>query len=106
MIERETIDEVKNRLVKTYDPLKIYLFGSYAWGSPSEDSDLDLLVVVDSSEERFCQRVRPGQRALFGLCIPKDIIVYTGAEFEKYAQDVTTLSYKIANEGELLYAKS
>jgi len=43
MISQETIEEVKNRLVKTYDPISIYLFGSYAWGHPTEDSDLDLL---------------------------------------------------------------
>lgn len=34
MISPETLEEVKNRLVKTYAPLEIYLFGSYAWGNP------------------------------------------------------------------------
>lgn len=33
----------KNRLVKTYDPIAIYLFGSYTWGAPSEESGLDLV---------------------------------------------------------------
>lgn len=47
MINKETIEEVKNRLVKTYNPIAIYLFGSYAWGSPTEDSDLDLLVIIE-----------------------------------------------------------
>ena len=46
MIKREVIDEVKNRLVKAYDPLAIYLFGSYAWGTPTEDSDLELLIAT------------------------------------------------------------
>ncbi len=44
MIEKKVIDEVKNRLVNTYNPIAIYLFGSYAWGIPTEDSDLDLLI--------------------------------------------------------------
>ena len=58
MISQEVIEEVKNRLIKTYNPIAIYLFGSYAWGTPNEDSDLDLLIVVDKSEERSFDRVR------------------------------------------------
>lgn len=101
MINKETIEEVKNRLVKTYNPIAIYLFGSYAWGSPTEDSDLDLLIVVDKSNERSFDRPRPGQRALFGLGISKDMIVYTKDEFEKYADNITTLEYKIKKEGQM-----
>src|SRR3990172_1249231 len=99
MINKETIEEVKNRLIKTYDPIAIYLFGSYAWGSPTEDSDLDLLIVVDTSNERSFDRTRPGQRALFGLGVSKDMIVYTKEEFEKYAENITTLCHKIKNDG-------
>lgn len=106
MIQKETIEEVKNRLVKVYDPVAIYLFGSYAWGSPTEDSDLDLLVVVKESDEKSYERPRVGHRALFGLCISKDLIVYTKQEFEKCSKDVTSLCYKIEKDGELLYAKS
>ncbi len=40
------MEDVKNRLVRAYNPLTIYLFGSYAWGTPTEDSDLDLVIVV------------------------------------------------------------
>ena len=106
MINKETIEEVKNRLIKTYDPIAIYLFGSYAWGSPTEDSDLDLLIVVDTSNERSFDRTRPGQRALFGLGVSKDMIVYTKEEFEKYAENITTLCHKIKNDGKVLYART
>jgi uncharacterized protein len=106
MISKETIDEVKNRLIKTYAPVAIYLFGSYAWGTPTEDSDLDLLIVVDKSDEKSYRRPIPGQRALFGLGISKDMIIYTKDEFEKYSNDITTLCYKIKKDGELLYARA
>ncbi|KKQ11333.1 MAG: Nucleotidyltransferase domain protein [candidate division TM6 bacterium GW2011_GWF2_36_6] len=106
MINKETIEEVKNRLVKTYDPIAIYLFGSYAWGSPSEDSDLDLLIIVDKSDEKSFDRPRPGQRALFGLGISKDLIVYTKDEFDEYSRNVTTLCHKIKNDGKVLYARA
>jgi Polymerase beta, Nucleotidyltransferase len=47
MINQAIIEEVKNRLIKTYNPIAIYLFGSHAWGKPDEESDLDLLIVVE-----------------------------------------------------------
>jgi DNA polymerase sigma len=47
MINKRILEEVKEKLIKTYNPLEIYLFGSYAWGCPDEDSDLDLLIIID-----------------------------------------------------------
>ena len=46
MISENKIQNAVNLLVKAYDPLAIYLFGSYAWGEPNEDSDLDFMVIV------------------------------------------------------------
>ena len=103
MISKDTIEEVKERLVKVYDPLAIYLFGSYAWGSPSRDSDLDLMVVVEKSEEKKYKRPVKGHHALFGLMIPKDIVVYTKREFDQRADDATTLCFKVKKEGRVLY---
>jgi uncharacterized protein len=107
MINKETIEEVKNRLVKTYNPIAIYLFGSYAWGSPTKDSDLDLLIVVDKSDEKSYKRPIHAYVALRGLeDISKDIIVYTKDEFELVSNNVTTLGYKIKKDGKVLYARA
>lgn len=106
MIEKEVIEEVKNRLVKAYDPVKIYLFGSYAWGTPNEDSDLDLLIVVEKSTEKTYIRPFAAYDALFGMGISKDILVYTKEEFEKYSNNIASLCHKIKQDGELIYAKS
>lgn len=106
MINKEVIDEVKNRLVKAYDPLAIYLFGSYAWGTPTKDSDLDLLIIVEKSDEKSYRRPIPGQQVLFGLGISKDLIIYTKEEFDRYSTDVTTLCHKIEKDGRIIYAKS
>ena len=38
---------IVDRLVDVSRPLRIYLFGSYAWGTPTVDSDYDLCVIVD-----------------------------------------------------------
>ena len=106
MIEKETIEEVKKRLVKVYNPIAIYIFGSYAWGCPTEDSDLDLLIIIDESDEKTYKRPVAGYRALRGLNISKDLIVKTKEEFEQAADNITTLSYKIKNDGELIYARA
>lgn len=50
MIPQSIIDEAIKRLVNAYKPLKIYLYGDYAWGKPDEDSHLDILIVVESSD--------------------------------------------------------
>ena len=105
MIAREILNQVVKRLVKTYHPLKIYLFGSYAWGKPTEESDLDLLIVVDRSEQNEYQRAVAGHNALWGLGIPKDLLVYTKKEFETEAADVTSLCHKVTREGIEVYAK-
>jgi uncharacterized protein len=106
MINKKLIEEVKRRLVKTYNPIEIYLFGSYAWGTPTEDSDLDILIVVDKSDEKSYKRPVCGHKALRGLDLSKDLIVYTREEFEKKSKDITTLCYKIKKDGELFYARA
>lgn len=105
MIENKTIKEVIRRLVDVYHPEEIYLFGSYAWGHPTDDSDLDLLVVVEKSEEKIYARPVAGFLALFGLNISKDLIVSTRDEFLKNSADKTSLYFKIKRDGKRIYGK-
>ena len=100
------IEEAKDKLVKVFDPIEIYLFGSYAWGCPDEESDLDFLVVVEESTEKPYKRCYKGHLALSDMKVPKDLIVYTKDEFEPRAADITTLCYKVVNEGRKIYTKS
>lgn len=106
LIAKEAIEEVKDRLVKAYTPLKIYLFGSYAWGRPDDESDLDLLVVVEKSDQLVYRRGDIGSDALWDIKVPKDLLVYTKDEFEERAMNKANLCYKVANEGRVLYARS
>lgn len=106
MIAKKTINKAISQLVNTYQPESIYLFGSYAWGEPTEESDLDLLIVVDHSDQDIYSRPVAGYHALWGLGISKDLLVYTQKEFDREARDRTTLCYKIDKAGIKLYAKS
>ena len=46
MIETQKIYELCNRIVKDFQPTKVILFGSYAYGQPTEDSDVDMLIIM------------------------------------------------------------
>lgn len=106
MIKNDVIEEIKKRLVDVYNPLEIYLFGSYAWGEPTAESDLDLCIVVDKSDEKSYKRSIAGDLALIDILISRDIIVYTKEEFEQRASLINTLCYKIRKEGERIYANA
>jgi len=99
----QILETVKTKLAEAYKPKLIYLFGSYAWGRPDEQSDLDMLIIVEKSDEKSYKRPRKGLESLSGLKIAKDIIVYTSDEFEELSRDVTTLAHKIKAEGIKLY---
>ncbi len=105
MISPTIIEEVVMRLVKTYHPQAIYLFGSYAWGNPSDESDLDLMVIVEKSDQSRFERPVKGLLALCGLGISKDLLVRTKKEFDQGSLDQTTLLAKIRREGKMLYGK-
>ena len=46
MIQAEQIQQVSDEIARRFNPERIILFGSYAYGTPTEDSDVDLLVVM------------------------------------------------------------
>lgn len=96
--------EMVRRLVEGFHPERIYLFGSRARGDAKPDSDFDLLVVVESSDQpgyRLCQRAH---ELLGSLNVSKDVIVLTRAEFEPYKDVIGTLPELALHEGKLLYA--
>ena len=97
------IDTAVERLVAEFKPEQIWLFGSYAWGEPDEHSDLDFVVVVPDSDERPIKRMQRAARCLTGLGMAKDVLVQTRAEFDRFRHVVSSLTYKIVQEGRLLY---
>lgn len=105
MIDNDIIEEVKKRLIDTFNPVEIYIFGSYAWGSPDEESDLDLLIVVDHYEDKYKALVE-GYKALESMPIPKDILIFNKAEFEQCAENKTKICYVVRKKGKLIYARA
>lgn len=104
IIERK-IKEISNKIAKEYKPEKIILFGSWAWGEPRQDSDIDLFI-VKKSEERRIERERQVQRLLLGTRLPIDVLVYTPEEVEKRLWLEDFFIKKIFQRGKHLYASS
>jgi len=101
-------DEIKTKLIPTYDPEEIYIFGRYAWGHPDQDDDVEILVVVkqvptDISRYKIMAR---GYKVLMDLEVPKCLLVYTKSEFDQYASNITTLCYEVKHRGKRIYAHS
>jgi predicted nucleotidyltransferase len=97
------LDEIVARLVAAFNPHSIVLFGSWATGNATADSDVDLLVIAESDEPLHVRMAR-AQRALRGLTVPVDVFVYTPAEVARFGQ---WLSHTVAialREGRKLYA--
>jgi predicted nucleotidyltransferase len=97
--------EVIRRLVDEFHPETIYLFGSHAWGNPSAESDMDLMVIITKSQEGPIQRAVRAQRSLRGLKASVDVLVKTRSEFERYTSVKASLEAQITREGKLLYGR-
>lgn len=97
------LQEMTRRLVNEFDPEQVILFGSYAWGTPNKDSDVDLMVIVAESNETDYMRMVRAYDALIGLRVPKDVFVKTRAEFDRYRDVRASLQNRIAEKGRVLY---
>lgn len=97
----DLLDQITQKLVLTMKPEQIILFGSYAYGEPTEDSDVDLLVIVAQSDEPRYRRARQAYKVLRGIGIPKDILVMTRAEVERKTHVASSLVNQALNQGKV-----
>lgn len=101
-IDEELIQKIKDRIVSAVHPDKIILFGSYAYGTPTRDSDVDLLVIMPSDEPMH-SRVTKIRKIVRDIHIPKDIIVYTPQEVEKWKDASAAFITTIMRKGKVIY---
>lgn len=99
------IEEMVRRIVAGFDPEKVILFGSHARGTADADSDVDLLVVMDAVGSKKEREIEI-RLALRGLGAPKDVIVVTPHELERYRDVVGTIIRPALEEGQVIYERS
>ncbi len=102
MIAQEQIESVVQVIVEGYEPMKIILFGSYAYGHPTKDSDLDLLIIKDG-EASGIQRNRRVRNILKDFSIPIDVIVKSSQEFDMLKDVIGTVIYPANKYGKVIY---
>ena len=100
----ELIQAITDVIKETVDCEKIYLFGSYAYGEPREDSDLDFYVVIPDDADRPIEIMHQIRANLGKLnrAIPVDIIATRSSRFADL-RVLPSMERKIVREGVLLY---
>jgi len=101
-VTESLLAQVIERICKAGSPQRIVLFGSRARGEARPDSDLDLLIIEESDLPRH-QRSPRYYHALAGLFPAKDILVYTPAEVEDWAEVPNAFITTALREGKVLY---
>lgn len=104
-INETLLKEMTNRLVQTFQPEQVILFGSYAWGTPHEGSDIDLYVIVPESSERPLQRARRALACMGDVRVALDVLVRTRAEADKYRHLYASLECQVFEKGRVLYER-
>ncbi|MEW6367822.1 MAG: nucleotidyltransferase domain-containing protein [Acidobacteriota bacterium] len=98
------LSSMTRRIVDTFQPYGIVLFGSHAYGTPNINSDLDLLVIMDS-DELMAQRIRRVREVAKVRFLPMDIIVRTPAEIEDRLAMGDFFIAEILEKGKVLYRR-
>ncbi len=104
MISTDTLNRIVQQIVQSCKPEKVILFGSYGYGTPDPDSDLDILVISrwrGTSSERIRRVLRAIKEEGFSI----DVIVKTPTEFEKGLKGRNWFLQEVAEKGRVLYAR-
>jgi len=101
-VTTDLLHNIVQRIVDGVHPQKIILFGSYARGTASPDSDLDILVIMHTTA-RPVERVLAVSRFLRPRPFPMDILVRTPSEIVGAVKQNDLFIQEILSEGRILY---
>jgi len=103
-IPRREINAVVKRIAERFDPERIILFGSYAYGKPHRYSDVDLLVVIKTSERPLAKQIEIA-RALTPHRFSIDILVYAPREIKSRIAMGDYFLREIVTKGKVMYER-
>lgn len=110
--QTDDLCDIVSRLL-TLEPYRIVLFGSQASGTENADSDIDLLVILDSEAISQTYRERMRRRLMvrdrlqkINRRVPIDLLIYTKAEYELLRRHGTSFNFEIESSGKTLYEKA
>jgi len=103
-LERPTLQRIRavvKEIAGRFHPTRIILFGSYAYGVPKQDSDVDLLVIM-KTEQRPVEQAYAIRRAV-GFPFPVDLLVRTPEQVEERLGMGDCFIREIIGQGKVLY---
>src|SRR5262249_35781439 len=102
---REGLRKVTQQIVEQFQPQKVTLFGSYAYGQPTEDSDVDVLVIMETEGNPLYMAAHIS--AAVDHPFPLDILVIRPSDLAFALQEKNIFETEVMNKGVILYeAKS
>ena len=102
-VAEEKLLETVDRIVEAVRPQRVFLDGSHAYGRPTRDSDIDLLIVVHGGDKPTWEITCDAYRALRGSQIPVEVKVVTTTRFEEQKNWRSSVERAAAEKGRLLY---
>lgn len=105
---KRILKEVIEKIVNYYKPQKIVLYGSYAYGKPDENSDIDLFIVKNTSKSRM-ERFKEVKKILWNVNnkgIPILPVIFTEDELFQSKKNKNVLISEIITSGKILYEAS
>ena len=102
MLPEAVKTKIIEKIKEVSSPIRIFLFGSYAYGVPDSASDIDIMVI----EKSVASKVAESNRLLMALKdipFPKDIIVASQDEFDFYKKEAGSIFRTVAEKGVVLY---
>jgi uncharacterized protein len=100
----DKLQQVTRRIVETFNPQRIIVFGSHAYGQPTPESDVDLLIIMES-DERPAMRATRISKLLRPRPFPMDIMVRTPEEIQQRLKMGDYFIREIIERGQVLYER-
>lgn len=104
MISKKTIKKVAREIAAHFHPEQVILFGSYAYGTPTPDSDVDLLVIMETEERNLPQALKISRTISHPF--PMDMIVLKPHEVQTRLAGGDLVLREILTKGEVLFEAS
>ena len=102
MFSNALLDEVIGKIVSMFRPEKIVIFGSVARGTAGPDSDIDMLIVMNT-ELSYYRRTAPIHVAMRNFPVAMDIFVLTPEEYDRLKDDEYSFASEIHKTGKVAY---
>jgi predicted nucleotidyltransferase len=101
MVTMQQIEVFCHNLAREFQPEKVILFGSYAWGTPTADSDVDLLVILPFEGKSVFKSVE--MRLKLRPRFPLDLVVRTPEKVRERLEMGDDFMKELLEEGKILY---